>query len=644
MKKTLHLSFHGRIIDQLGSQTYQSPVASIAELVANAWDADANKVEISLPDGSESDPQIIIKDDGLGMDVSDCDAKYLNIGWCKRGKDPEAFSPGGRPVLGRKGIGKFAGFGIAKVIGVETISKDTGEKTSFEMNLDELTSDEYMKEGGEVEAEHSGPDNKRKKDHGTTIILKSLSLDRMISKSQFPRSMARRFLLHQTADDFKVFVDGKPIPKTEDLSKVEFTFPKDYEKSEMPENLKIRGEWGEEPLSNGRTIKWKVYFFKDTIDEEELQGVTVFSSGKLAQRPFFFNLSGGLGGQAGQSYMSGQVIADYVDKLETDPMSAERQRINWELPETAPLLDWGQERVKKLLVIWHNRRGEKRRKDLEKKLTGFSDRLEKLPKYESKTVRKVLTKLGGMAALKQEQFEEMGEAILTSWEEGRLRDLMTTIAETENELTEEELLDILIEAEVLSALGVAEAAKTKLLALAHLKERLDKHDLETAVRDHLAKNPWIISPKWETFQREKSLKNVIEKAARKVGLNDKVYKGRIDLVLSSGNHLLVLEFMRPGLKLDWDHISRFKRYVHEIRSKVESTTASRFKYVTGHIVADELDNESALLKEIKAMEKEDMFATDWNGLLDNAKSSWNEFLKILVSRGKGDERLKALLD
>lgn len=642
--KKLHLKFHGKILDQLGLQTYQSPVACIVELVANAWDADGENVSISLPDNIDGNAVLTITDDGVGMTFNDCENKYLNVGWNRRGDNAKELSPEkNRPVLGRKGIGKLAGFGIARIIRVETVSKHTGEKTVFELDIEKLRGNEYYVEGGELSAEYLEPSEERKKEHGTKIVLKSLVIGRNISKTQFPRSMARRFLLYQRADDFKISVDDAPIPNDEDYSKIEFIFPRDYDEDKKPEGLTIDGEWGEETLSNGKKIRWRVFFYKETIDEKELQGIAIFANGKLAQVPFFFNLFGGLGGQAGQSYMSGQVEADFVDELPVDLIAPERQRINWELPETAPLLEWGQNRVKRLLVIWHDRRGEKRRIELESKVAGFSDRLEKLPKHEAKTVKQMLTKLGSISSLPQSQYEDMGEAILTHWEEGRLHELISTIAEAEA-LTETELLNILIEAEVLSALGVAEAAKTKLEAIAHLKERLKKKDLETAVRNHIASHPWIISPKWETFKVEKSLKKVIESAAKKVGLDKNGYKGRTDLVLSSGNQLLVLEFMRPSLKLDWEHVSRFERYVREIRRAVKSNTASMFTYVTGHIVADSIDKDPAIIDKIESLQREDMFASDWNGLLENAKSSWKEFLKILVSRGHGDERLKSLLD
>ncbi len=44
--KKLYLEFHSRVIEHLGIQMYQSPVNAVAELVANAWDADATSVEI----------------------------------------------------------------------------------------------------------------------------------------------------------------------------------------------------------------------------------------------------------------------------------------------------------------------------------------------------------------------------------------------------------------------------------------------------------------------------------------------------------------------------------------------------------------------------------------------------------------------
>src|SRR5258708_39382620 len=62
----LYLRFSGRIIDSLGIQMYQSPTAAIAELIANAWDADAKKVDVELPDNVGEAAKIEIRDDDVG--------------------------------------------------------------------------------------------------------------------------------------------------------------------------------------------------------------------------------------------------------------------------------------------------------------------------------------------------------------------------------------------------------------------------------------------------------------------------------------------------------------------------------------------------------------------------------------------------
>jgi Histidine kinase-, DNA gyrase B-, and HSP90-like ATPase len=100
--KKLHLSFHGRIIDSLGIQMYQSPVAAVAELIANAWDADATRVDVTLPADNSPAAQFIVQDNGTGMTFAECQERYLNVGRNRRLADDER-TPQGRPLLGRKG-------------------------------------------------------------------------------------------------------------------------------------------------------------------------------------------------------------------------------------------------------------------------------------------------------------------------------------------------------------------------------------------------------------------------------------------------------------------------------------------------------------------------------------------------------------
>jgi hypothetical protein len=642
----LYISFHGRVLEHLGIQMYQSPVNALAEFVSNAWDAEANELKIVLPDALSEGAQIIVEDDGLGMTREECKRRFLNVGYARRGVDPDERSPNlKRSILGRKGIGKFAGFGIADVIRIDTISAETAERTVFELDLKDLMGQEYIGAGKKSVKEVKEPLSPGDRTKGTVITLSSLKLKHKI-RSDFPLCLARRFLLLERQGEFLVKVNGERLPDSLSLGGIQYAFPRDYAADKKPSGLSsIDSEtgWGEEELPNGRKLKWRFIFYPNPVEEEELRGIGIFAKGKLVQTPFFFQLTGGLGGQHGIEYLTGQVEADYLDLLPEDLTATERQRINWDHDEAEVLLKWGQSRVKQLIVIWRELRGAEKRKKLEEKIYKFSVRLEKLPSREARTVRKALEKLGSIETLRDEQFEDLGTSLLTTWEQGRLRELISDLA-TVDQLSEQKLVEILVEEGVLSALNIAEAVKTKIMIVGGLKQRIRDREIENAVRDYIADNPWIISPELQTCLVEKSLKKVLEQAAGKYFIPAGKGGKRIDLALSHGNRLVLLEFMQPGLSLDVDHLSRFEFYFRAIKTNIGANTAGRFKFLTGYIVADALGNDPVTLDKIRAMAGEEMFAMDWPTLLDKASAGWTEFLQALASREPQDERLRILLE
>ena len=125
---------------------------------------------------------------------------------------------------------------------------------------------------------------------------------------------------------------------------MQFSFPAEYREKERPNGLRTDQGWGVENVG-GQEIRWRVSFYQDPIGEEELRGISVFAGGKLVQAPFFFNLSGGLPGQHGQQYISGQVEANSLDEQESDLVAPERQRVNWDHPLAAAIQKWGGQRL-----------------------------------------------------------------------------------------------------------------------------------------------------------------------------------------------------------------------------------------------------------------------------------------------------------
>jgi len=108
------------VLNHLGRSLYRSFATVLGEAISNSWDADAKKFEIFIHRDSNS---FFIKDDGTGMTAQDFQNKFLKIGYSKR-KEGTTHSLGGRPFIGRKGIGKLALLSCADKVTV--ISKIEG--------------------------------------------------------------------------------------------------------------------------------------------------------------------------------------------------------------------------------------------------------------------------------------------------------------------------------------------------------------------------------------------------------------------------------------------------------------------------------------------------------------------------------------
>lgn len=131
------------VLDHLGINLYSNIADVLTETVANAWDADAETVDIKLdPEGN----WIETVDDGIGKSVDDMNGKYLRVGYPRREKDTKYGKTiaKSRPVMGRKGLGKMSLFSITNTIEVESARE--GATQSLRMTVDGIQESVQKKE------------------------------------------------------------------------------------------------------------------------------------------------------------------------------------------------------------------------------------------------------------------------------------------------------------------------------------------------------------------------------------------------------------------------------------------------------------------------------------------------------------------
>lgn len=160
--KRYQLNVDPRILELLGPNLYTNIYYVLAELIANAYDADAKNVYII----SNKD-EIRVEDDGHGMSYEAGDiARYLNVAGVSRSTEDEAKTrSGARRKMGRKGVGKLAALSVSENVDVLTVAN--GEKSGFVLSRRPAN-------GNELKAID---DDKivfeRIDDHGSAIIMRN---------------------------------------------------------------------------------------------------------------------------------------------------------------------------------------------------------------------------------------------------------------------------------------------------------------------------------------------------------------------------------------------------------------------------------------------------------------------------------------
>lgn len=196
-----------RIINTIGAEIIKDMHAALVELVKNAYDADANYVEIIFKKSIKNGLVIKVKDDGHGMSFDDLTNKWLVIS--TDDKLSRKTSPKGRKMQGRKGIGRFAAAILGENLKLETI--DNHKKTVLKIHWRDFSDKKYL---DEIEYDIKSYDSDIK--HGSLFTIyasnekKELWTTREIdSFIKELRKLLTPIELDKKQDDFKISINFK---------------------------------------------------------------------------------------------------------------------------------------------------------------------------------------------------------------------------------------------------------------------------------------------------------------------------------------------------------------------------------------------------------------------------------------------------
>lgn len=624
-QEPFRMDFDIYTIKHLGLQMYSTLPPVIGELVANAWDANAKRVEITIPEGpiDEHTSEITIVDDGIGMSDGDIRRKYLIIGRDRR-EDEHADAtppPLRRHVMGRKGIGKFSAFGIAKEIEIESMRD--GHCSRFVMNYDEMLRSAKQRRAKFMPLPPTG-----EVDAGTAITLRQITKfrTRRISLTTLRRGLARRFAVVGAQKDFDVVINGNAISVEErDLQRL---LDKDADGKPylwQYDNEEI------EPNTGWTVSGWIGALDRTTPDVDGVdRGISIMARGKLVQEPFLFHAV--VGQQYALSYIVGELHAEFVDDVE-DTVGTNRNALVWDTDANTKLMAWGRSEVNKVAREWARKRSDDNQRRLqdndlyrEFKAKASDTGNRRALDLADKLVRQVI---GRNPTADAEDIEPVIRSSLNFIEFDAFLEIAQDLANSDLEDVGR-IFTLFQEWEIVEAKEMSRVTEGRITAIEKLQGLIERNALEVpTLHNFLKEFPWVIDPRWTLVDDEVRYSKVLRQQfpdGREMPEIDR----RIDfLCVRESTNLVVVEIKRPQKKVSEAELEQIERYVAFMRDHVKKTTDPEVSYqqVVGYLLCGDLVDTYMVRERRQNLERSRIFVRRYGDLLDMVKRVHGEFIQ-----------------
>lgn len=190
--ETVSFRPHARLLTMLGEQLIKNERIALVELIKNAYDADAERVEVRFenfdnnmtPNAGSS---IIVRDDGSGMTVDTLRNDWMNPATPSKhlakldgfGRTPRK----GRTMQGEKGIGRFAVLKLGREITIASRQSTSEQEAVLTWDFSRFD-DDFVSEDGDrqtvfldeirADVSQTEPDALANAEHGTVIVIRNL--------------------------------------------------------------------------------------------------------------------------------------------------------------------------------------------------------------------------------------------------------------------------------------------------------------------------------------------------------------------------------------------------------------------------------------------------------------------------------------
>ncbi len=562
------------VLNHLGINLYSNVPAVLSEIVANAWDADASIVTVTI---DSKNNEIIIEDNGFGMSLEDINTKFLEVGYTKRESQFTKTPKYKRKVMGRKGIGKLSMFSIANRI--EITSKKDGKLNAFELDVEAIKKSIEEKEKA-YHPKKINPENITF-DSGTKILLKDLKKNIDTTESFLKTRIARRFSVIGKEYNFNVKINNKDISVTDrdyfykieylwyfgDESKKYSTYCNDkkLDKIEQFDDI-IKIDDEEYKISGWLGLVKESGELQD--GDDNLNKIVVMVRDKMGQEDILEEFrEGGMY----TKYLFGEIHANFLDiDNEDDIATSSRQKIIENDPRYKALKSFIYEKLKYIA----KKRAEYKSKqgtDEALKHPAIKEWFGNLKGDTKKKARKLFGKINQITTDKEHEKQLLKHGIL-AFESMRYADTLDSLEEINIDQFEI-FTQVFSEFDEIEKTLYYEITRGRVEIINKLKDKVDHNELEKVLQEYLYNHLWLLDPSWDRATENPLIEQNVHKAFDEISekLTPDERKGRMDLKYrkTSGKHIII-ELKRASVNIDSDTLRvQVKKYIKGLQKQLK---------------------------------------------------------------------------
>ncbi len=592
-----------RLLDHFGVGMYNTVEKALAELVANAYDADASEVRVDI--GRDS---ILVADNGTGMTPAELQNSYLRIGRDRRVTTGEQ-TPGNRPVIGTKGIGKLAGFGIAETMIVSTVRD--GTRTVVRIERDQLDQSGSLEEIDlQPTIEEAGPEL-----HGTEIQLEGLLEDvGVVDAAKLREHLATEM---PTAPDWRILVNGEEATA------------EDIPGQRYPIDDRV------EPF--GRVTGYYKIVTKRSKDLRP--GLAVRVRERIVQPRSLFGLNQQTHGFFVVTKIVGELRPDFIDPLEgREPSDAfaintSRTGLNPESPKVAALNSYARSKLVEITEGEAQKRTARRKKAALARHPQLEVRMQRLAPEVYARLNSAIDRLIMQLAKneKRETVDEIVDIVIRYYESDALRALVDSIRNQED-ADVERLAELLSQFGAARIVDLARTLHSQLLVIDSLERKVQSGALENEIHRIVAANIWLLREELEywfdnkTFSTQLADRLAAEFEWAKRQRPDLVCRDNSPLNRGTVTRLVVVEFKRPGVAISNEELLQVMTYRNVFQKSLGQFSPQDIDVV---VIGDRFETEL----EREALATQGFELLSYVELLERAKGRYREIYEKLVPEG-----------